>query len=263
LTSPSPTEPVRSAADPAGGGCCDRTLFSGLLLPDTTPARRKALRDEIVRRHLPLVRQLAQRFRNRGEAYDDLVQVGTIGLLHAVDRFDPGRGVDFGAFATPTIVGEIKRHFRDRGWAIRVPRRLQENALAVSRASTALYQEAGRSPTVDEIARHTGLSEEDVLEALESVHAYTTLSLDAEVDPTGAAMVVSEEPELSGAEARAALFPLLDRLPPRERRIVVLRFFAGLTQSEIAGEVGISQMHVSRLLARILATLRHELGEPL
>jgi RNA polymerase sigma-B factor len=227
--------------------------------PDTPVWR--ALRDELVRRHLPLVHFLARRFRDRGEALPDLVQVATIGLIKAVDRFDPARGVEFAAFATPTIAGEIKRHFRDRAWAVRVPRKLQEQKAAVSRATTSLFQTLGRSPTVSELATHTALSEEQVLESLE-IHAYATVSLDAE--PAGDAVPLSEvlgelDAALEKVEYREALRPMLEQLGDRERQILLLRFFAGMTQSEIASEVGISQMHVSRLLARTLARLREGL----
>lgn len=216
-----------------------------------------ALRAEIVRRHLSLVRALAWRFRDRGEDLDDLVQVATLGLLHAVDRFDPDRGAEFTTYATPTIVGELKRHLRDRAGAVRVPRRLQERHAAISRASVDLYQRLGRSPTVHELAAETGLTDEEVLEALESAQAHTTVPLDA-TDPTESHDTADA---LDGIEYRAALRPLLDRLPPRDKRILVLRFFAHRTQSEIAAELGISQVQVSRLLTRTLATLRTALAD--
>jgi RNA polymerase sigma-B factor len=222
----------------------------------------RALRDELVRRHLPLVHFLARRFRDRGEALPDLVQVATIGLIKAVDRFDPQRGVEFATFATPTIAGEIKRHFRDRAWAVRVPRKLQEHKAVVSRATTALFQTLGRSPTVTELAASTSLSEEQVLESLE-IQAYTTVSLDAEPTRDAPALGTSLGEVLGGLDAalekveyREALRPMLEKLGERERQILLLRFFSGMTQSEIASEIGISQMHVSRLLARTLARLR-------
>ncbi len=224
------------------------------------PAHRSA-RDELVTLHLPLVHFLARRFRDRGEPLDDLVQVGTIGLIKAVDRFDPQRGVEFSTYATPTIVGEIKRHFRDKGWAIRVPRRLQELRISLGRATAELSQKSGRSPTVGELAEHLGISEDEVIEGLEGAQAYSTSSIDAQVGgdadaPLLADRLGAEDPDLEGVEYRESLKPLLAALPARERRILVLRFFHGLTQSQIADEVGISQMHVSRLLARSLATLR-------
>ena len=222
-------------------------------LPADDP-RRDDVRDRLVRLHLPLVEHLARRFRNRGEPHDDLVQVATIGLIKAVDRYDPDRGVEFSTYATPTIVGEIKRWFRDKGWAVRVPRRLQELRLAIGTASAALTQDLGRSPTVAELAEKVGASEDEILEGLESAAAYSTLSLDAPDSLEQEAPSVLEA--LEGVENREALKPLLSRLSDRERRILLLRFFAGMTQSQIATEIGISQMHVSRLLARTLAKLR-------
>jgi RNA polymerase sigma-B factor len=226
---------------------------------------RQQLRDELVALHLPLVEHLARRFRNRGEPYDDLVQVGTIGLIKAVDRFDTERGVEFSTYATPTVVGEIKRHFRDKGWAVRVPRRLQDLRLQLTAATQELSQSQGRSPTVGELALHLGISEDDVLEGLESANAYATISLDAggeAGEDEGLAMLDtlgSEDEALEGVEYRESLKPLLAALDPRERRILLLRFFRNMTQSEIATEIGISQMHVSRLLARTLAQLREGL----
>lgn len=217
-----------------------------------------ALRDELVRRHLPLVRALAWRFRDRGEDLDDLVQVGTVGLLGALDRFDADRGAAFTTFATPTIVGELKRHLRDRSGTVRVPRRLQERHAAVSAASVALYQRLGRSPTVHELATEVGGTDEEVLEALDSARAHSTVPLE---EATGSAAAQDSADALDGVEYRAALRPLLDRLPPRDKRIIVLRFFAHRTQSEIAAELGISQVQVSRLLTRTLATLRAQLAE--
>ncbi|HUR50617.1 MAG TPA: RNA polymerase sigma factor SigF [Mycobacteriales bacterium] len=232
-------------------------------LPEDDPTRG-AIRDELVQGHLPLVEYLARRFAGRGEPLDDLIQVATIGLIKAVDRFDPDRGVEFSTYATPTIAGEIKRHFRDKGWAVRVPRRLQELKLALTRASSDLTQSLGRSPTVAELAGYLNLSEEEILEGLESAHAYSTVSLDApdSDDDDGPAVADSlgmVDDALEGVEYRESLKPLLEALPPREKRILVLRFFSGMTQSQIASELGISQMHVSRLLARTLAQLREGL----
>ena len=231
-------------------------------VPEDDPAHRRA-RDELVTLHLPLVQFLARRFRDRGEPLEDLVQVGTIGLIKAVDRFDPQRGVEFSTYATPTIVGEIKRHFRDRGWAIRVPRRLQELRISLGQATAELSQKSGRAPTLAELATHLGISEDEVIEGLEGAQAYSTTSLDAQVggdDGDGSASLVdrlgSDDLDLEAVEYRESLKPLLAALPSRERRILALRFFHGMTQSEIAEEVGISQMHVSRLLAKSLATLR-------
>ncbi|MER5934275.1 RNA polymerase sigma factor SigF [Streptomyces sp. NPDC002054] len=240
-----------------------RALFLQLReLPEGSPQRAE-LRNRLVRMHLPLVEHLARRFRNRGEPLDDLTQVATIGLIKSVDRFDPDRGVEFSTYATPTVVGEIKRHFRDKGWAVRVPRRLQELRLSLTTATAELSQQHGRSPTVHELAERLGISEEEVLEGLESANAYSTLSLDVpdtdDESPAVADTLGAEDEALEGVEYRESLKPLLEGLPPREKRILLLRFFGNMTQSQIAQEVGISQMHVSRLLARTLAQLREKL----
>ncbi|GAA1177855.1 RNA polymerase sigma factor SigF [Streptomyces hebeiensis] len=240
-----------------------RAMFIELRkLPDGSPERAD-LRNQLVRMHLPLVEHLARRFRNRGEPLDDLTQVATIGLIKSVDRFDPERGVEFSTYATPTVVGEIKRHFRDKGWAVRVPRRLQELRLSLTTATAELSQLHGRSPTVHELAERLSISEEEVLEGLESANAYSTLSLDVpdtdDESPAVADTLGAEDEALEGVEYRESLKPLLEDLPPREKRILLLRFFGNMTQSQIAQEVGISQMHVSRLLARTLAQLRERL----
>ncbi len=247
----------RIAADRARA----RAMFVELHeLPEDDP-RRARLRDQLVEVHLPLVEYLARRFRNRGEPLDDLVQVATIGLIKSVDRFDLERGVEFSTYATPTIVGEIKRHFRDKGWAIRVPRRLQELKLSLTKATSDLSQKNGRAPTVAELAQYLGLSEEEILEGLESANAYSAVSLDApdggdDDSPAVADSLGMVDEALEGVEYRESLKPLLEKLPAREKKILMLRFFGGMTQSQIAGELGISQMHVSRLLARTLAQLR-------
>ncbi|MEU7317942.1 RNA polymerase sigma factor SigF [Streptomyces sp. NPDC007083] len=239
-----------------------RALFVRLrTLPDGP--ERAELRNHLVRMHLPLVEHLARRFRNRGEPLDDLTQVATIGLIKSVDRFDPERGVEFSTYATPTVVGEIKRHFRDKGWAVRVPRRLQELRLSLTSATAELSQLHGRAPTVHELAKRLAISEEEVLEGLESANAYSTLSLDVpdtdDESPAVADTLGAEDDALEGVEYRESLKPLLEELPPREKKILLLRFFGNMTQSQIAQEVGISQMHVSRLLARTLAQLRDRL----
>ncbi|WP_428985977.1 RNA polymerase sigma factor SigF [Streptomyces pyxinicus] len=240
-----------------------RALFVELRGLDTGSTEYAELRNRLVRMHLPLVEHLARRFRNRGEPLDDLTQVATIGLIKSVDRFDPERGVEFSTYATPTVVGEIKRHFRDKGWAVRVPRRLQELRLALTTATAELSQLHGRSPTVHELAEKLAISEEEVLEGLESANAYSTLSLDVpdtdDESPAVADTLGAEDEALEGVEYRESLKPLLEDLPPREKRILLLRFFGNMTQSQIAQEVGISQMHVSRLLARTLAQLREKL----
>jgi RNA polymerase sigma-B factor len=241
-----------------------RELFRRMADLDPRDPARAQIRDRLVRMHLPLVEHLARRFRNRGEPLDDLTQVATIGLIKSVDRFDPQRGVEFSTYATPTIIGEIKRHFRDKGWAVRVPRRLQELRLSLTAATSELSQRNGRSPTVAELAAHLGLTEEEVLEGLESANAYSTLSLDVpesgdDESPAVADSLGSEDEALEGVEYRESLKPLLEQLPAREKRILLLRFFGNMTQSQIADEIGISQMHVSRLLARTLAQLRDKL----
>ena len=234
------------------------------MAPDD-PAR-SPLRDRIITSHMPLVIAMAQRFRDRGEPLDDLIQVGMVGLLNAVDRFDPGRGLEFSTFATPTIIGEIKRHFRDRGGAIRVPRRLQESRAQVNHSTEALATSLGRSPTVREVAAHSGLTDDEVLDALESAHAYSALSLDGGGDSDSFSLgdtLGGDDVELEQIEVRETVRPLLAALDPRDRRIVVMRFYENKSQSEIAKEVGVSQMHVSRLLARSLAQMRDALGPDL
>jgi RNA polymerase sigma-B factor len=243
-------------------------LFAQLRDDASTEPRREAAREGLVHLHLPLVEHCARRFRNRGEPLEDLVQVGTIGLLKSIDRFDLERGVEFSTYATPTIIGEIKRHFRDKGWAIRVPRRLQELRMQIGAASADLTQSLGRSPTPRELAERIGCSVEDILEGIESSNAYSTLSLDAgDNDEDGPASMLDaigiEDANLEHVEIRESIKPLLDRLDAREKRILLLRFFRNMTQSQIAEEIGVSQMHVSRLLSRTLEQLRTSLeAEP-
>ncbi|MFF8352984.1 RNA polymerase sigma factor SigF [Streptomyces chartreusis] len=255
-------QPARRTA-PAADRSNARAMFLELRGLQGGSVEYAELRNRLVRMHLPLVEHLARRFRNRGEPLDDLTQVATIGLIKSVDRFDPERGVEFSTYATPTVVGEIKRHFRDKGWAVRVPRRLQELRLALTTATAELSQERGRPPTVHELAEKLAISQEEVLEGLESANAYSTLSLDVpdtdDESPAVADTLGVEEEALEGVEYRESLKPLLEDLPPREKRILLLRFFGNMTQSQIAQEVGISQMHVSRLLARTLAQLREKL----
>ena len=242
-------------------------LFVELIDGATTDARRIECREELVRLHLPLVDHCARRFMNRGEPLDDLVQVGTIGLIKSVDRFDSERGVEFSTYATPTILGEIKRYFRDKGWAIRVPRRLQELRMSISSVTGDMSQELGRSPTPREIAEKLGVTVEEVMEGLESANAYSTLSLDAgdsSDEGSGNSMLDTlgvDDDGLEHVEIRESIKPLIEQLPPREKRILLLRFFRGMTQSQIAEEIGVSQMHVSRLLNRTLAQLRSSLSE--
>ena len=233
-------------------------LFSRL--PDDPEAR-----EELVLLHRPLAEYLARRFAGRGEAREDLEQVATVALIKAIDRFDLSREVKFSTYATATIVGELKRHFRDKGWALRVPRRLQETGLKVSKAISELSQQLGRSPTIGEIAKATGLESDEVLEGMETAHAYSTASLDAPADEEGTSSIqrLGEEDEtLELLETWATVAPVLKTLPARERRILYLRFFRGLTQTQIANELDISQMHVSRLLSRTLTVLRDKVGPP-
>ncbi len=240
----------------------DRRAHTKELFAKLRESQDPGVRDELAKLHLPLVEYLAKRFKDRGEPLDDLIQVGSVGLLKAIDRFDLEREVEFSTYATPTIVGELKRYFRDKGWAVRVPRRLQELSLRLNKVVAQLTQELGRSPTVQEIAKYASVSEEEVLEALESGQAYSTSSLDApstsedddsdlRVDRMGETDIA-----LDNLEYFASLAPLIAELPEREQTILYLRFFKGMTQSRIAEHVGISQMHVSRLLTRILDFLR-------
>ncbi|CAN5131004.1 N/A [soil metagenome] len=221
----------------------------------------RAAREELVVLFLPLARQLAARYRNRGEPIEDLVQVATIGVLKAVDGFDPARGSEFTSYAVPTIVGEIKRHFRDHGWTLRVARRLKELKFEVDQATLSLTNALGRTPSVTEIATHLGCTEAEVGEAMMAAKAYGTLSLTMPMggpdsDATLMDVLGGPDEELGAVDDRETLRPLVARLAPRERRIIALRFYANLSQARIAEQVGLSQMHVSRLLARSLAELR-------
>jgi len=220
--------------------------------------RDQGIRAELIEAHLGLAEHLARRFTHRGEPYDDLVQVSSLALIKAVDRFDPERGVEFTTYATKTILGELKRHFRDKGWAIRAPRRIQELYLQLGQAVGSLSQELGRSPTIKELVKETGASDDEVIEAMEAGQSYRSASLDSagpDEEGIGARLGV-ESGEFGDAEWRAVLLPHIESLPERDRAILQLRFVEGLTQSEIAERVGISQMHVSRLLGRSLVTLR-------
>jgi RNA polymerase sigma-B factor len=221
-----------------------------------------AARERLIARHLPLVRSLARRYAGRGEPLDDVEQVGAIGLIKAIDRFDLEREVSLATYATPTVVGEIKRHFRDRGWAIRVPRSLQELNARIGAAIDDLTAREGRSPSVAELAEALSTAPEEVLEALEVGSAYSTLSLDVggsddESDPLET--IGSDDRGYDRSEDRVALEPALSVLPAREREILRMRFEDGLAQTQIADRVGLSQMHVSRLIRKSLATMREEL----
>jgi RNA polymerase sigma-B factor len=222
-------------------------------------------RDRALVELMPLVRALASRYAGRGEPLEDLVQVGSIGLIKAVDRFDVDRGVDFASYAVPTIVGEIRRHFRDKAWAMHVPRRLKELSLRLSRVLDQLTTELGRSPTIAELAEAAGVEEEEAIDALDSMNAYSTRSLHAPFED-GTDDSLSEKLGVDDAgfhevEDGALVAAGLDALDERERQIVELRFFEEMTQSQIASEIGISQMHVSRLLRRALATMRGRIEE--
>jgi len=225
-----------------------------------------AAREQLIEQYMSLVRSLARRYSYRGEQLEDLVQIGAIGLIKAIDRFDLNRGVELTTYATPNIIGEIKRHFRDKGWSVRVPRGLQELNVQLSRLIEQLTVQLGRSPTIPELAKAAGVPEEDVLEALESGRAYSSVSLstggggddeDGDLDPLES--IGTEELQYEISEDWALLAPGFRALDERERTILHLRFFKGLTQSQIAQEIGISQMHVSRLLARTLSQLREGL----
>jgi RNA polymerase sigma-B factor len=216
------------------------------------------VRNELVEVHIGLAHQLARRFAHRGETYDDLVQVASMALVKSVDRFDPERGVEFSTFATRTVIGELKRHFRDKGWAIRAPRRVQELYLELGPATESLAQDLGRPPTVAEMAERTGATEEAVLEALEAGQSYRATSIDAPGPQEGTigSRLGDIDAGIAGTEDRMLLAISMADLPERQRTILHLRFVEGLTQSEIAVQVGVSQMHVSRLLAASLDQLR-------
>ena len=223
---------------------------------------RVALRNKLVTGYLPVVQHIARRFGGRGEPVDDLEQAGTVGLLNAVDRFEPGRGIDFLSYAVPTITGEVRRHFRDRTWSMRVPRRLKDLQSSINGAVGPLSQELGRAPRPSEIAARLGIATEEVVEGLDAQQAYRSTSLDELVSGADTALTDTlgvADAELDKVDYRQTLAPLLDELPERERTILVLRFFGNMTQTQIADRVGISQMHVSRLLAQTLAQLRRRM----
>lgn len=230
------------------------------LEPDSTDFRRH--RDRIVERCLPLADHIARRFDGRGEARDDLVQVARVGLVNAVIRYDVGTGSDFVSFAVPTIMGEVRRHFRDNSWSVKVPRRLKELHLRLGVATAELSQKLGRAPTASELAAELGMDREAVVEGLVAGSSYNTLSIDSGGDEDALAIVDTLgdiDLSLDQIENREALRPLLAALPERERTVLLLRFFESLTQTQIAERVGISQMHVSRLLAKALTRLRDQL----
>jgi RNA polymerase sigma-B factor len=259
--------PARNQVSAAGtkqvGRSVDREI-SALLVAYHKEGDRNA-RERLLVDLMPLVRALAARYAGRGEPLEDLVQVGALGLIKAVDRFDVDRGVEFSSYAVPTIVGEIRRHFRDKAWAMHVPRRLKELSVRLSRILDELTTELGRSPTVAELAEASGVEEEDVIDALDSMHAYSTRSLQAPFDDEGEDSLSDklgvEEQGYADVEDTSLVSAGFDALDERERRIVQLRFYDEMTQSQIAAELGISQMHVSRLLRRALGTMRGRIDE--
>ncbi|MFF0150104.1 RNA polymerase sigma factor SigF [Micromonospora sp. NPDC005203] len=238
-------------------------LLIALAATGADDPHRHALRDRTIEAWLPLARHLARRYSGRGAPDEDLAQTASVGLIKAVDNFDHTRGVDFSGYAIPTIIGEIKRYFRDRTWAVRVPRRLQELRMSISAANSALTQSLGRSPTVADVASYLGQSEETVLEGLEGARAYRATSLSTPVGADGSRelgdTLGGDDHEFDLVETRVALDPALATLPERERQILTLRFYGNLTQAQIAERVGVSQMHVSRLISKSLTALRHRL----
>lgn len=239
-------------------------LLAELTDPETTEERRARLRELIVEMHLPMARDIARRYLHRGEPMEDLLQAAYVGLMKAINGYDPALGHGFRGYAMVTMTGEVKRHFRDRTWAVRVPRLYQERRAEMNRLVADFTQELGRFPTVAELAQRMGISEEDMLLTMDASAAYSTLSLDApmgaddDAAPLGD-VLPDEDDALSTLVDREAVKPLIDELPPREKHILLLRFFGNLTQAEIAAEFDISQMHVSRILRKVLDRLRSEL----
>jgi RNA polymerase sigma-B factor len=252
-----------AAAKADARAVADRARDDRVLLLRWQRDRDEAARDELVRRLLPLARRMARRYRRGEDPLDDLVQVAVLGLVKAIDRFDPGRETAFSSYAVPTMLGELKRHFRDHGWALHVPRGMQERVMAVDHAVRQLSREQGRSPSASEIARALDLSEEEVLEAMEAASAYEAVSLeshryggDADDGATYAERVGEEDVRFDLVEYEASLAPALRALPERDRLVLHLRFGEDLTQAEIATRIGVSQMHVSRIIRRSLERLR-------
>jgi len=255
-----PRKPVRSSRRLVWDKVLTRELFCAYRLDGDQEAR-----DTLVEMYLNLAKYLASRFRNRGEPIDDLIQVATIGLIKAIDRFDIEREVEFTTYATPTIVGELKRHFRDKGWAVKVPRRLQELSFKVNQAVDALTQRLQRSPTVPEIGEYLDVTPDEVLEALETFEAYNFVSLESDRTTDGAETfsileyIGKDDQLMAVVDDREMLAAVLKDLTPQEQQVLYLRFFEGLTQTEIAQKHGISQMQVSRLLRKTLRVLRENL----
>jgi RNA polymerase sigma-B factor len=238
-------------------------LINAYAAGDPADPSRTLLRDEAIAAWLPMAERLARRYAYRPESLEDLTPTATVGLIKAVDRFDPARGADFVGYAFPTIVGELKRYFRDRTWSVRVPRRLQEMRTAIYHANSTLTQSLGRAPTIADIAAHLGVDEEKVIEGLEGAQAYRAASLNVPVGEEGSVefgdLLGAEDDGYERTEWHLSLGPALARLTPQLRRIVTLGFYGNQTQSQIAAQLGISQMHVSRLLARALVVLRKDL----
>ncbi|MGW0533611.1 RNA polymerase sigma factor SigF [Streptomyces sp. NPDC003032] len=256
-----PEIPPYAEVGPLDARALSKTLFERLESLEEGTHEYAYVRNTLVELNLALVKFAASRFRSRSEPMEDIIQVGTIGLIKAIDRFELSRGVEFPTFAMPTIVGEIKRFFRDTSWSVRVPRRLQELRLDLAKAGDELAQQFDRAPTVGELAERLGISNDEVVEGMAASNAYTASSLDAqpeEDDSEGALAdrIGYEDHGLEGIEYVESLKPLIAELPPRDRKILSLRFVANMTQSEIGDELGISQMHVSRLLSRTLVKLR-------
>ncbi|WP_424212655.1 SigB/SigF/SigG family RNA polymerase sigma factor [Streptomyces sp. BI20] len=251
-------------ARPQGRGADTRALtqvlFGRLKTLEPGTGEHQRVRGALIEANLPLVRYAAARFRSRNEPMEDVVQVGTIGLINAIDRFDPDRGVQFPTFAMPTVVGEIKRYFRDNVRTVHVPRRLHELWVQVNAATEDLTTQHGRTPTTAEIAARLRIGEDEVLSCIEAGRSYHATSLEAAQEGDGLPGLVDrigyEDPELAGVEHRDLVRHLLVQLPEREQRILLLRYYNNLTQSQISAELGVSQMHVSRLLARSFARLR-------
>ncbi|MGC9378543.1 RNA polymerase sigma factor SigF [Streptomyces sp. MH13] len=256
-----PDIPAYDEVAPADARVLSKTLFERLESLEEGTHEYAYVRNTLVELNLALVKFAASRFRSRSEPMEDIIQVGTIGLIKAIDRFETSRGVEFPTFAMPTIIGEIKRFFRDTSWSVRVPRRLQELRLGLAKAGDELAQRLDRAPTVGELAEHLGLSKDEVVEGMAASNAYTASSLDAQPEEDDAEGALAdrigyEDHGLEGIEYVESLKPLIAELPSRDRKILSLRFVAGMTQSEIGEELGISQMHVSRLLSRTLVRLR-------
>ncbi|MCW2869824.1 RNA polymerase sigma factor SigF [Actinacidiphila oryziradicis] len=259
-----PEIPPPNEVDPVDARALSKTLFARLEALEEGTYEYSYVRNTLVELNLALVKFAASRFRSRSEPMEDIVQVGTIGLIKAIDRFELSRGVEFPTFAMPTIVGEIKRFFRDTSWSVRVPRRLQELRLDLAKAGDELAQKLDRAPTVAELAEKLQLSDAEVIEGMSASNAYTASSLDAQADEDDSEGALTdrigyEDHDLEGIENVESLKPLIAQLPERDRKILSLRFVANMTQSEIGEELGISQMHVSRLLTRTLSRLRRGL----